>query len=411
MHVRSIELHNFRIIERLRLEIGPRLTLLVGPNGSGKTAILDAVSIGTGAVLTHLPGAKGKTFRSTRDDIRLDDDGMYAPYARVTFETTDGIVWDRTQKRDSSKLTQKLIPAAKGLKALETFLDEAIIDRMNSKDPFILPLFAYYGVHRALLELPQRKKGFPAGHERIDALSDALNATSRFKQAFVWFYNKENEEIRHQKRLRDFDATLPELDSVRRAVELMFPGISEPHIQPNPLRFMVRQNGRPLSIDQLSDGYKTLFGLVLDLAVRMAIGNPQLANPLESQAVVLVDEIDLHLHPEWQRRVIADLLRTFPNTQFIMSTHSPYIIEAMNNSLKRHKIDGIEGVEINDREINDILPLRPADIKAYAMLAGVGKPMLDEEIGLLDNFLLDYLNAINAVYDKMRDIEWESERE
>ena len=405
MHLQSVELFNFRLVEHLRLAIGPRLTLLVGPNGAGKTAVLDAVSIGMGAVPTRLPGGKGKDFKKT-GDIRLDDDGSEAPYTRVCFETAGGVAWDRTQRRDKSSATQRQVPPAKGLKDLEAFLDETIIDRMNRKEQFELPLFAYYGVHRALLELPQRRTGFKGNHDRIDALAGAHEATSRFKQAFVWFYNKENEEIREQKRLRDFDATLPELNAVRRALRLMFPELSEPHIQQNPLRFMVRRDDLQLSVDQLSDGYKTLFGMVIDLAVRMAMGNPHLPDPLDSSAIVMIDEVDLHLLPEWQRRVVTDLLRTFPNTQFIMSTHSPYIIEAVNNSLKRHKIDRLD---IQDEEVASIFSLPPADVRAYAMDEGIARSMLDEELGLLDNFLLEYLNAINAVYDRMRDIEWEAE--
>lgn len=404
MHLRNIKLNNFRLVEQLDLKMGKKLTLLVGPNGAGKTAVLDAVAIGLGAVLTRLPGAEGRTFRKT-GDIRQQENGVLAPYSRVTLETTEGITWDRTQKRDAAGSTQKEIPGAKGLKQLETFLDDHIIAPMNRKDPFTLPLFAYYGVHRALLELPQRRKGFPAGHERIEALAGALNATSNFKSAFIWFYNKENEEIRLQKKLRNFDATLPDLDAVRRAISRMFPDITEPHIQAIPLRFMVRKNGLSLAIDQLSDGYKTLFGLVIDLSARMAMGNPHLDDPLQSPAVVMIDEVDLHLHPAWQRTVITDLLRTFPNTQFLVSTHSPFIIEAINNSLKRHKIADIP---IDDPEISHISPLSPDDIEAYAMANGTVESMLDRNLGLLDNHLLEHLNAINAVYDKMRDLEWES---
>ena len=404
MHLRNIELYNFRLVEHLKLKMGERLTLLVGPNGAGKSAVLDAVAIGLGAVLTRLPGAEGRNFRKA-GDIRQQENGVLAPYTRVALETVEGIAWDRTRKRDAAGSTQKLVPGAKGLKQLEAFLDDEIIARMNSNEPFTLPLFAYYGVHRALLELPQRRKGFPAGHERIEALTGAFNATSRFKSAFVWFYNKENEEMRLQKKLRDFDATLPDLDAVRRGISRMFPDITEPHIQTGPLRFMVRQDGRSFAIDQLSDGYKTIFGLVIDLSARMAMGNPNLDDPLQSPAVVMIDEVDLHLHPAWQRTVITDLLRTFPNTQFVVSTHSPFIIEAINNSLKRYKIADIP---TDDPEICQVFPLSPNDIEAYAMVDGAAEPMLDTELGLLDNHLLEHLNAINAVYDRMRDLEWDS---
>ena len=137
----------------------------------------------------------------------------------------------------------------------------------------------------------------------------------------------------------------------------------------------------------------------------MAMGNPHLDDPLQSPAVVMIDEVDLHLHPAWQRTVITDLLRTFPNTQFLVSTHSPFIIEAINNSLKRHKIADIP---TDEPEISHIFPLSPDDVEAYAMAKGTTESLLDRNLGLLDNHLLEHLNAINAVYDKMRDLEWES---
>ena len=110
----------------------------------------------------------------------------------------------------------------------------------------------------------------------------------------------------------------------------MLPEVSDPRIKLNPLRFVVsiKSNGRVenLSLDQLSGGYRIVLALAADLARRMAQGNPHLDDPLESEAVVLIDEIELHLHPAWQQRVLGDLRRTFPNTQFIVSTHSPQVL-------------------------------------------------------------------------------------
>jgi predicted ATP-binding protein involved in virulence len=88
----------------------------------------------------------------------------------------------------------------------------------------------------------------------------------------------------------------------------------------------VRKNGEELIINQLSDGEKCLLAMVGDLARRLAIANPGLENPLEGEGVVLIDEIELHLHPQWQRKIIPALTRTFPNCQFIVTTHSPQVL-------------------------------------------------------------------------------------
>jgi len=154
---------------------------------------------------------------------------------------------------------------------------------------------------------------------------------------------------------------------------------------------------------QLSDGYKTLLGLVIDLSMRMGLANPHLDDPLSAEAVVMIDEVDLHLHPSWQRRVLADLLRTFSNTQFILTTHSPFIVEALNNHLKRHRL-GEEPT--GDEDVDSLIPLSSDDVRAYLMESSSKRSLMDDESGLVDDTLLMHFNDINALYDRMRDIEW-----
>ena len=404
MTIKTITLDNFRSKDHIQLELGARLTILIGENGAGKTSVLDGLSIGLGAILTYLPGVSGISFRKT--DIKQDEN-QKAPYTRVRVETEDGLIWDRTERRDKSKSTTAQIPPSVGLQNLRKYLDKHILDPLNDSKSFELPMFSYYGVSRALLDVPLRRRGFPKVHARFEAMEGALVADSRFKSAFVWFYNKENEEQRKQRELKDFEFQLPELEAVRKAIVSVFPGISDPHIILNPLKFVVKKDGETLDIMQLSDGYKTLLSLVIDLAIRMALANPEVKNPLESEAVVLIDEIDLHLHPEWQRRVVGDLLRTFPKTQFLLTTHSPFIIEAVNNHLQRHHILDIP---TKDKEIITIDPISPKDVKAYFIGEKKETPLLDKEIQLLDDKLIHPFNAIAKVYDRMRDLQWESKK-
>lgn len=402
MHFSNIRLENFRAKDALDLNLGRRLTLLMGANGSGKTSVLDGLAIGLGAVLTYLPEVSGRTFSKTGDIRQVNN--KKAPYARVTLETTSGLIWDRTLRRDQNKATGRLVPSGHGLQQLKSFIDRTVIDTMLDGDDFLLPLFVYYGVSRALLDLPQSRKGFPKKHDRFEGLVGALNADSRFKSAFVWFYNKENEEHRLQKEKRSFDVTLKDLDVVRSAITRMFPDLSDPHIEVNPLRFMITQQGEKLNIAQLSDGYKTMLGLVIDLSSRMAMANPHLDDPLCAEAVVIIDEIDLHLHPAWQKRIVGDLLATFSNTQFIITTHSPYIVESINNYLKRQQVSHLN---MSTEDIRQLYPLSGEDVAAYAMTTEAVHSLIDPEIGLLDDQLIQYFNELSLIYDQMRDLEWE----
>jgi predicted ATP-binding protein involved in virulence len=382
--------------------------LIIGDNGSGKSTLLDAIAIGLGIIPTHLPNVGGRTFRKT--DIRQVNNHL-KPYSKIKLTTDFDLVWDRLYKRDKSKTTLKDISQSSpsiGTNKLLRHLDSEVIDKFNQQQDFILPVFAYYGVSRAILDVPLSRKGFINSYSRFDSMANTLNASSNFRSAFMWFYNKENEEHRLQKEQRSFDISLKELDVVRNAIRTMFPDLDNPHIAVNPLRFMIEQNKQNLGIEQLSDGYKTMLGLVIDLSSRFAMANPHLDNPLIADAIVMIDEVDLHLHPSWQQRVFGDLMRTFPNTQFIVTTHSPYIVESLNNHLKKDKI---KSLIINDEQIQQLEAVDYQDVSAYLLKDYAVISTMNKKFGLIDDGLLAYFNQINILYDKMRDLEWEQRQQ
>ena len=410
MKLKNVSLENFRSKASSCLELGSRLTLLIGENGTGKTTFLDAIAIALGEILTYLPEVKGINFK-TRGDIHQQD-GKPAPYTRIKVVASTGVGWDRMQKRDKSKRTAMQIKAGLGVKQLHRYLQESILDPWNLGLPFQLPVIVQYGVKRAWLDYsPVSRRGFPKDHSRFESLADALNSTSRFRSALNWFYNKENEESRLKQERRDFDATLPELNAVRRCITTLFPNLSNPRFTLNPLRFVVSQDGEELEIDQLSDGYKTMLGLAIDLSWRMAGANPHLEDPLAAEAIVMIDEVDLHLHPAWQQRVVSDLLRCFPNTQFILTTHSSVVVEGINNLLKRFAVDKLlpkSGESDDWTHIRNLYPLDPNDTAVYQITRDSQIDLMDREEGLTADTLIDNFNDVSHLYDLMRDLEWEA---
>jgi predicted ATP-binding protein involved in virulence len=408
--LKNVSLENFRSKASSCLELGSRLTLLIGENGTGKTTFLDAIAIALGEILTYLPEVKGINFK-TRGDIHQQD-GKPAPYTRIKVVASTGVGWDRMQKRDKSKRTAMQIKAGLGVKQLHRYLQESILDPWNLDLPFQLPVIVQYGVKRAWLDYsPVSRRGFPKDHSRFESLADALNSTSRFRSALNWFYNKENEESRLKQERRDFDATLPELNAVRRCITTLFPNLSNPRFTLNPLRFVVSQDGEELEIDQLSDGYKTMLGLAIDLSWRMAGANPHLEDPLAAEAIVMIDEVDLHLHPAWQQRVVSDLLRCFPNTQFILTTHSSVVVEGINNLLKRFAVDKLlpkSGESDDWTHIRNLYPLDPNDTAVYQITRDSQIDLMDREEGLTADTLIDNFNDVSHLYDLMRDLEWEA---
>jgi|JI6StandDraft_1071083.scaffolds.fasta_scaffold41922_1 predicted ATP-binding protein involved in virulence len=345
MILTKLQLDNFRCFESVCLELDPQLNVFIGGNGSGKSSLLDAVALSLGPVLSHLPELKGPGL--SRSDIRLVAEDRQAPFARVLVEAEQEgtslrkFGWDRIYRRDKAKETSRALPKnARGLKELHEWLDD-IQSQHESEQPFTLPVFAHYGTNRAV-DVPhnatqaRKRKSF----QRLDALLGALEPDANFKRAVAWFEQLENQELRQSK-----GAAKSPLEVVRRAIEQMLPGIKNPRMDAEDTRrFVVDSKNSDgvmvkLFLDQLSDGYQVVLGMVLDFALRLVRANPEHPDPLKTQAIMIVDEVDLHLHPEWQQHVIPDLLRTFPGTQFVLTTHSPQVVSTVRKQFVRRLVD------------------------------------------------------------------------
>ena len=303
----------------MSLPLEEDVTVLYGKNADGKTSVLRALAVGLGSIPQLLPDVSGIAF--THGDLRGKGT------MRVQLTTRQGITWSR-QRFSGGRRT-----AAR--KELQDFLSTIVEADREGNAPIELPIVAYYDTDRAVFEVPQRRSRRRKVIPRYAALDGALTARSNFREFFNWFYDKEFEELRLGRDGWPADQlALKDLDAVRQAIQSMIPGSSNPRIASRPSRFVVsmdfeRSGTETLSMNQMSGGYRTLLALSADLARRMAIGNPHLDDPLKSEAVVLIDEIELHLHPEWQQSVLSDLTRTFPNTQFIVSTHSPQVLSTV----------------------------------------------------------------------------------
>lgn len=344
MKLKAIHLQHFRCFSDFNITFDEQLTVLVARNGMGKTSILDAAAILLGSFLTHLPNVSGLSFKKT-DFQLLNAEGAKPPFMRLRATTHNHLSWDRTEKRDNSKATSKAIPIAEGMKALHNYVD-TFIDAENKQAPLELPVFIYYGAGRGVFDVPQRKRGFGKNFKRFDALIGALESRTNFRRFVEYFYALEDRETRLQKDERSFDVEIPELKTIRKAVSTLLPEFSNPRsadaagiqLDWSP----ASQDKKTLRIDQFSDGFRTTLAMVMDIAARMAEANPHLEDALQSEGIVMIDEVELHLHPGWQQTILLGLMRTFPNVQFIVSTHSPQVVSAVESECLR-VIDWSEG--------------------------------------------------------------------
>lgn len=353
--VNSLQINAFRGIKHLELEFSPRTNVFVGINGVGKTAILDCLAI----LLSHLM----KQITGTEERLYKDSD-IYNGADETQNQITISI--------EGRKVTWTSILRKNGIH-ISSSLEE--ISKAG------IPLVVYYPVNRAVLDvdialnITQQPDFNP-----LIALELALEKKIDFQSFFEWFRNRE--DIENEKRLEsDANYRDRQLEAIRQAIQNLMPGYTDLRVRRSPLRMTLSKQKQELIINQLSEGEKCMLALTGDLVRRLAIANPALPNPLEGAAIVLIDEIELHIHPQWQRTIISKLEQTFPNCQFIISSHSPQIISEVkqpgrNVYFLRVTDEGIVANLVTDaygKDTNFILEglmetsERPADVKEEIM--------------------------------------------
>lgn len=323
MKINSFELVNFRGIANMTLTFTARTTALVGINGVGKSSALDALAIALSNLTARVMGQAAKARSMSPDDIRLGAD-----YARLLVNADLGedsaTAWAVALNRKAGKHPEERSSDLTALNARAVLFESRLLYKEQQGEPISLPLAVYYDVHRAVLDVPLRTRDSKKSTPR-DAYNDALgHGGTDFRGFFTWFRNQEDAE---NERIRDVPSYRDKgLSAVRSAIE-QFTQFKDLRIRRKQgLRMTVKKAGTELNVMQLSDGERCMLALVGDLARRLSLLNTEQTDPLQGEGVVLIDEIDLHLHPRWQRTVVASLERTFPNCQFIITTHSPQII-------------------------------------------------------------------------------------
>ena len=314
MRLRRAVIENYRAITRLELDLHPQINVFFGGNGKGKTSVLNAVAVGLGGILKVIPEVSSIGFRPT--------DRRGAEPVRVELEATDGTKWERAGGG----------PRRAGrLDAIKNRLERFIAVGRWKDLAVDLPILAFYDTERTIREQPLDRRRVTDETPRHEALEGALSAGADFGEFLRWFRAREHEELGLRNERKDFAFEIPALRAVRAAIRTMAPRITDIRIAFRPLRFEVcwKDDGNPverLRLSQLSGGYRVMLLLAADLARRMAQGNPHLDDPLQSEAIVLIDDVELRLHPSWQQTILPDLIRTFPNAQFLVSTHSPQVL-------------------------------------------------------------------------------------
>lgn len=322
MNIHTLQLQNFRRFEDFTFRFHPQFTVLIGDNGFGKTTILDALSIMMSVYLSefHVEGGRNIRVEEIRA-VRYDKKGVITqePQYPVVLNVSgmlqkEPVQWNLTlnHKGKSIRNAQQLVGyARRHQQAVQTGQD------VN------LPVLGYYGTGRLWPKLKQIEIGKPGS--RLVGYQNCLDPRSDLRLFAKWFKQLELSALQRRQQLGV-------LEAVRTAIKVSIPEARHFFYDaPNDALIVHLESEGYCLFDNLSDGYRNMVAMVADIAHRAARLNPHLEAEAacETAGVVLIDEIDLHLHPKWQRRVVEDLQRAFPNIQFIATTHSPFILQSL----------------------------------------------------------------------------------
>lgn len=369
MRLTNLNLNTFKGFESCDLNIDGRSTIIFGVNGTGKTSILEAVNYLCWNWLYRLNPAQGAAFKSLKASLVRTGASKLEISGKFEFDGKKFLL----KKKYTKARPGKGAVVSTHKKLYDAFV-EHFISAYGGEDKEI-PIFVNYGTNRSVLDIPLRirkKHDF----SKWAALERANENELDYRTFFEWFRNQEDYEAEIIREKQDFSYSDVPLQCVRTAVQAMLPEFDEFQVKRNPLRLAVKKNGREYSVDQLSDGEKCTLALIGDLARRLALANQNSENPLEGSGIVLIDEIELHMHPAWQRKVLPLLCKTFPNIQFIVTTHSPQVLGEVSDQFNLFMLSE------DEEHQNIITPVNRMD-------------------GFDSNFILEeYMNTASSFYDR-----------
>ena len=368
MRISNIVLKNYRCFEDLSVDFDERMTVIVGDNAAGKTAILEALAVSLGTFFDGLDGMPDISI--SKSDARLiaydmgdslDVQGQY-PVEIDSTGQLDGktLSWKRTLDGEKGRTTRK--GAADFIEAVKTYQK-----RLREGDKkLLLPVLAYYGTGRLWDTHRKKSEDVFKTNTKTNGYIDCLNGTANAKLMMDWFRKRTIQMAGKDVSAMNSFITMPVVYHAMAQCFERSTGYKDIHLQYNldtneiDCYYTDGETRMRMPLSQMSDGYKGTISLVADIAYRMAVLNPQKGTGAitETDGVVLIDEVDLHLHPAWQHHVLDDLQAIFPKVQFIVTTHAPAVICSVSSRnlvvLNNYEADEMSS-EVYGNDINSIL--------------------------------------------------------
>lgn len=331
MYLEKVNLKNYKGIKEIELELKPGINLLIGDNGAGKTSVLEGIAVALSGLFVNIEGVSTKNI--VKDDVRMIIDLLGDASTSITYcepisvgcslKTCDGkaFKWNRVKEELSSTHTK--------------IDDKAVciwMKKLANQVDTILPLISFQSAARAW---KVRRGDF--GTELQKKLDDrrcgyigCLDSSMAVKSIQQWCMKQEVMVV-NKGRVREYETFKSIISTFMREIN----GLNEtPKVYYSPQfgELAYKDSRGEMAISKLSAGYQSLLWMIMDLAYRVCLLNPELRDRSEIKGIVLIDEVDMHLHPKWQWNIINALSTTFENVQFVIATHSTIVISSAKDA-------------------------------------------------------------------------------
>lgn len=327
MYLKKIHMENYKAIEKLDIDLKSGVNLLIGDNGAGKTSVLEGIAVALGGLFVNVAGVSTKNI--VKDDVRMNIKPMGDSSTTIEYcePVLTGCTLCVTEEQDFTWNRIK-----EEVSATHTKIDDKNVcvwmKKLTNNSDTTLPLISFQSAARAW---KVRRGDF--GTELKKKLDDrrcgyigCLDSSMDVKSIQQWCLKQEV--------VRSNKGTVREYEMFKNIVASFMKEINEltmiPSIYYSPQfdELVYKEDKTEMPISKLSAGYQSLLWMIMDLAYRVCMLNPELESKDQIMGIVLIDEIDLHLHPKWQWNVTDALRKTFASVQFIIATHSPIVISA-----------------------------------------------------------------------------------